>query len=93
MFSMQHYLDVAEAYIRGLERRAEAGLRIDHIASVASFFVSRVDTLLDKELEKIVKAEGELAPLAASLPGKAAVANSQLVYEKYRELFGSERFQ
>lgn len=93
MFSMQHYLDVAEAYIRGLERRVEAGRRIDHIASVASFFVSRVDTLLDKELEKIVKAEGELAPLAASLPGKAAVANSQLVYEKYRELFTGERFQ
>lgn len=93
MFSMQHYLDVAEAYICGLERRVAAGLRIDHIASVASFFVSRVDTLLDKELDKIAKAGGELASVAASLPGKAAVANSQLVYEKYRELFTSERFQ
>ena len=93
MFSMQHYLDVVEAYLRGLERRVEAGRRIDQIASVASFFVSRVDVLLDKELDKIVKAEGEQAPLAASLLGKAAVANSQLVFEKYRELFGSERFR
>ncbi len=93
MFSMQHYLDVVEAYLRGLERRVEAGRRIDQIASVASFFVSRVDVLLDKELEKIVKAEGEQASLAASLLGKAAVANSQLVFEKYRELFGSERFR
>ena len=93
MFSMQHYLAVAEAYMRGLERRVEAGLRIDQIASVASFFVSRVDTLLDKELDQIAQAGGEHAALAASLPGKAAVANSQLVFEKYRELFGSERFQ
>ncbi len=93
MFSMQHYLDVVEAYMRGLERRVEAGRRIDQIASVASFFVSRVDVLLDKELDKIVKAEGEQAALAASLLGKAAVANSQMVFEKYRELFGSERFR
>lgn len=93
MFSMQHYLAVAEAYMRSLERRAEAGLRIDQIASVASFFVSRVDTRLDKELDQIAKAGGEHAALAASLPGKAAVANSQQVFEKYRELFGSERFQ
>jgi transaldolase / glucose-6-phosphate isomerase len=93
MFSMEHYLAVAEAYLRALERRVEAGLRIDQIASVASFFVSRLDTLLDKELDKIVKAGGEQAALAASLPGKAAVANSQLVYETYRAVFDSERFQ
>jgi transaldolase len=91
MFSMNHYLAVAETYIRALEARMKAGQSIDHIASVASFFVSRVDTLLDAKLAQIVKAEGPQAGLAASLSGKAAVANSQLVYEKYLELFGSER--
>jgi transaldolase/glucose-6-phosphate isomerase len=93
MFSMKHYLAVTEAYLRALERRVAAGLRIDQIASVASFFVSRVDVLLDKELEKIVQAEGPNAGLAASLLGKAAVANSQLVYERYREIFGGDRFK
>lgn len=92
MFSMQHYLDVAEAYIRALEERAGEGLPIDHVASVASFFVSRVDTLVDARLAQIVKQEGAPAARAASLMGKAAVANSQLVYEKFREIFGGERF-
>ncbi|MFN8598435.1 MAG: transaldolase [Anaerolineae bacterium] len=92
MFSMDHYIAVAEAYIRALERRVAANRRIDHIASVASFFVSRVDTLLDKKLEEIVHAEGPQAAQAAALMGKAAVANSQLVFEKYSGLFGSERF-
>ncbi len=93
MFSMNHYLAVAEAYLRALEARVKAGQPIDHLASVASFFVSRVDTLLDAKLEQIVKAEGPNASLAASLLGRAAVANSQLVYEKYLEIFGGDRFK
>jgi transaldolase len=93
MFSMQHYVAVAETYLRALKARAEAGQPIDHIASVASFFVSRVDTLLDAKLEQIVIAEGSNAGLAASLLGRAAVANSQLVYAKYAELFGGDRFK
>jgi transaldolase len=84
MFSLAHYLAVAETYLRGLEARAKAGHPIDHVASVASFFVSRVDTLLDPKLEKAD---------AAALMGKAAVANSKLVYRKYLELFGSARFK
>jgi transaldolase len=92
MFSMNHYLAVAETYLRALEARVKAGQRIDHIASVASFFVSRVDTLVDAKLEPIVKAEGPNASLAAALLGRAAVANSQLVYGKYTELFGGDRF-
>jgi transaldolase len=83
MFSMNHYIAVAETYLRALEARAAAGQPIDHIASVASFFVSRVDTLLDPKLEKAG---------AAHLLGQAAVANSQLVYVKYGELFGGDRF-
>ena len=84
MFSMAHYVAVAEAYLRGLEARAQAGQPIDHVASVASFFVSRVDTMLDPKLEQAG---------AVTLLGKAAVANSQVVYGKYLELFGGPRFK
>jgi transaldolase/glucose-6-phosphate isomerase len=84
MFSMTHYLAVAEAYLRGLEARAQTGQPINHVASVASFFVSRVDTMLDPRLEQAG---------AAAFAGKAAVANSKLVYAKYLELFGSARFK
>jgi len=84
MFSMAHYVAVAETYLRGLEARLHAGHPIDHVASVASFFVSRVDTMLDPKLEQAG---------AAALKGKAAVANSKLVYKKYLELFGSKRFK
>ena len=93
MFSMNHYLAVAETYLRALEARVKAGQPLDQVASVASFFVSRVDTLLDAKLEQIVKAEGPNANVAASLPGRAAVANSQLVYGKYLDLFGGDRFK
>lgn len=84
MFSMQHYLDVVEAYLSGLEERLGKGGEIVNIASVASFFVSRVDTMTDKKLEEI----GE-----ASLKGKIAVANSKVVYQKSLEIYSSERFK
>ena len=84
MFSMKHYLAVAEAYLCALEARVRASQPIDHVASVASFFVSRVDTLLDPKLEQAG---------AKELQGKAAVANSQLVYEKYRVIFSRDRFK
>jgi transaldolase / glucose-6-phosphate isomerase len=84
MFSMNHYLAVAETYLCALEARTKAGQSINHVASVASFFVSRVDTLLDPKLEQAG---------AAALMGKAAVANSKLAYEKYLELFGGDRFK
>jgi transaldolase / glucose-6-phosphate isomerase len=84
MFSMAHYIAVAETFLRGLEARTKAGHPIDHVASVASFFVSRVDTMLDPKLEQAG---------AAALMGRAAVANSKLVYAKYLEIFGSARFK
>ncbi len=93
MFSMDHYNAVTEAYLRALEERTQAGKPIDHLASVASFFVSRVDTLVDKKLEEIVHAEGPNAALAASLLGKAAIANSQIVYERLRDIFDGDRFK
>ena len=82
MFSMGHYEAVARAYIKGLERSGNPG----QVASVASFFVSRVDTMVDKALE----ASGN--PEAKALAGKIAVANSKLVYRRFMEIFHGEGF-
>jgi transaldolase/glucose-6-phosphate isomerase len=90
MFSLKHYEAVAEAYIRGLEKRARAGLPLTRIASVASIFVSRVDTLVDKRLEEKLKTVPDEA--LAALRGTAAVANAKLIYQRFRQIFGSDRF-
>jgi transaldolase / glucose-6-phosphate isomerase len=82
MFSMSHYEAVARAYVRGLGRCAAP----DKVASVASFFVSRVDTMVDKALE------GLGAPAAGSLLGKIAIANSKVVYRRFEEIFHGEGF-
>ena len=82
MFSMDHYEAVARAYVKGLERAADPS----KIASVASFFVSRVDTMVDKALE----ANG--TPEAKALLGKIAIANSKLVYRRFLEVFHGEGF-
>jgi transaldolase len=82
MFSMKHYEAVAHAYIRGIARNSNP----QRVTSVASFFVSRVDTYVDKELQKI----GTEAALA--LRGQAAIANSKLVYRRFREVFDGEEF-
>lgn len=92
MFSMAHYEAVAEAYVRGLERRAAAGQPLGQVASVASFFVSRVDTRVDARLGEIAREGGGRGELASALLGKAAVANSKLVYARSQEIFGGERF-
>jgi transaldolase len=91
MFCRKHYDDVAEAYIRGLERRAQAGQPLDRIASVASVFVSRVDTLIDKLIDTKLKANPNEA--SASLRGTAAVANAKLIYQRFLELFHGDRFK
>jgi len=83
MFSMAHYEAVANAYISGLERNFQP----QRVASVASFFVSRVDTAVDKALEKIG------TPEALALRGTIAVANSKLVYQRFREIFSSDRWK
>jgi transaldolase len=91
MFCRKHYDDVANAYIRGLERRAQAGQPLDRIASVASVFVSRVDTLIDKMIDTKLKANPNEA--SASLRGTAAVANAKLIYQRFIELFHGDRFK
>lgn len=90
MFSMQHYDDVTEAYIRGVERRLKAGQPVDRIGSVASFFVSRVETLADKRLDE--KLRGKPDEEITALKGKAAVANTRLVYQRFKEIFYGKRF-
>ncbi|MBV8772988.1 MAG: bifunctional transaldolase/phosoglucose isomerase [Deltaproteobacteria bacterium] len=91
MFSLKHYQDVAEAYIRGLESRSQAGMPLERIASVASVFVSRVDTLVDKRLDEKLKTAPDEA--IAALRGAAAVANAKLIYQRFKEIFGSDRFR
>jgi len=86
MFSVEVYRTVARAYIAGLRRRLATGGEIDRIASVASFFVSRVDTKVDKALDAI----GTDAALA--LRGRAAIANAKLAYAAYGEIFGGSEF-
>jgi transaldolase len=90
MFSMNHYNNVAEAYIKGIEKRAQSGGGIDKVFSVASFFVSRVETLVDKKLDTKLKQKTD--PAIVALKGKAAVANTKLVYQRYKEIFLGRRF-
>jgi transaldolase len=93
LFSIAGYERVMEAYLRGLERRAEAGGALDRVASVASFFVSRVDSSVDAALDKIAGAGGENAEKARSLKGRAAVANAKLAYARFQEIFSGERWE
>lgn len=94
IFSIENYEQVAESFIRGLERRDAEGKPVDHIASVASFFVSRVDTMIDKDLE--YKARHAASPQEKAhyegLVGKAAIGNAKLAYQKFKEIFYGERF-
>ena len=90
MFSLTDYDNVAEAYISALEARAAAGKPIDRIASVASFFVSRIDTLADELLEARVQA-GETR--AQELMGQVAIANAKVAYQHFLKFFKSERFR
>ncbi len=94
IFSLDSYKQVTDAYITALESRVANGKDISHMASVASFFVSRVDTLVDTMLEDRVKAstdEMERQKLKA-LEGKAAIANARIVYQEFKRIFGEPRF-
>jgi transaldolase / glucose-6-phosphate isomerase len=91
IFSNDVYAHVIEAYIRGLERRAAAGQPVKGIGSVASFFVSRIDSAADKQIEAKLKETGdkELEPLL----GKIAISNAKMAYQQFKEAFGGERFK
>jgi transaldolase / glucose-6-phosphate isomerase len=93
LFAQSAYEQVAEAFIAALEARAKKGLDISHCASVASFFVSRIDTLVDSKIEEKLKtASTSDRVLLSSLEGQVAIANAKLTYKKYQELVGSPRW-
>jgi transaldolase len=87
LFSLERHKEVMEAYLRGIERLLEDGGDPSRIASVASYFVSRVDTEADKRLDEIGTAE------ALALRGKLAIANAKLAYQNYLEVFSSDRWK
>jgi transaldolase len=85
IFALERYREVAEAYIRGIERLVDAGGDPSAVTSVASFFVSRVDTETDRRLEELGGHD--------ELEGKLAIANAKLAYQEYKKLFGGERWE
>ena len=95
LFAQSAYEQVAEAFISALEARAAKGQDISHIASVASFFVSRIDTMVDSLIDEKLQASPapEQKLLLESLRGKIAIANAKLTYRKYQELFSSPRWK
>src|SRR5579864_8437430 len=87
LFSLQRHKEAMEAYVRGLERFAQSGGELKKVRSVASFFVSRVDTETDKRLEAIGTVE------ALALRGKLAIANARIAYQHYKRVFSGERWE
>jgi transaldolase len=92
LFAVEAHARVIEAYLAGLEQRAAAGLPIDRIASVASFFVSRVDSAIDKQLGHMAAADAARAGTLLALQGKAAIANAKLAYRLFSASFSGARW-
>lgn len=93
LFGLPRYRQVAAAYIAGIEARANEGKSVDHVTSVASFFLSRIDTLVDPSLEKLIAQGGKEADVAKKVRGQVAIASAKMAYQVYKEIFQGERFQ
>ena len=93
LFSIEAYKAVLEAYLQGLEERFSKGQPIDRIASVASFFVSRIDGLIDKDIDARVEKGDPASAALKSLRGKVAIANAKIAYQHYLEVHASERWK
>jgi transaldolase len=93
LFGLPRYRHVADAYVAGLAARAARGKPQQHVASVASFFVSRIDGLVDPLLEKVIVAGGKAADLAKTVRGQVAIASAKMAYQIYKEIFWSGRFK
>jgi len=93
LFGLPRYRQVVEAYLAGIEARAAKGKPVKHVASVASFFVSRIDALLDPLLDKFIARGGKEADLSKMARGRAAIASAKMAYQVYKEIFGSDRFR
>ena len=93
LFGLPRYRQVAEAYIAGIEARAAQGEPVKHLASVASFFVSRIDALVDPLLEKLIAQGSKEVDLARRARGQVAIASAKMAYQIYKDIFGSDRFR
>jgi transaldolase/glucose-6-phosphate isomerase len=93
LFGLPRYRQVIEAYLTGLEKRAAQGQPIERIASVASFFLSRIDVLVDPMLEKRIKGDSPEAKLAEKLHGQVAIASAKVAYQIFKGILDGERFQ
>lgn len=96
LFSVQSYVNTAWAYIRGLEKRAEQGADISKIASVASFFLSRIDSNIDAKIDALLKAGVDQLTTEAklrSMKGKIAIANAKIAYQEYKAIIADPRWQ
>lgn len=92
LFGLPRYRAVAEAYLEGLEERLSQGKPVSQITSVASFFLSRIDTVVDPALEKIIGSGGEKKEIAGQAIGETAVSSAKLAYQIYMDIFDSNRF-
>jgi transaldolase len=93
LFGLPRYREVAEAYLLGLETLAAHGKPLHQVSSVASFFLSRIDALIDPLLEKLQLEKSAAAKNVAGLHGQVAIASAKVAYQIYQEIFGGERFQ
>lgn len=93
LFGLPRYQRVAEAYLAGLEARAAEGKPLNRLASVVSFFLSRIDTLVDPLVEKVMKSGGVKAEMAGRVHGQVAIASAKVAYQMYKEIVNSNRFK
>ena len=93
LFGLPRYQEAAEAYIAGLEALAARGQPLARVASVASFFLSRIDVLIDPQLQKKIQAGGREAGTAEALHGQVAIASARVAYQMYKDIFGGDRFR
>ncbi|MGA1841778.1 MAG: transaldolase [bacterium] len=95
IFSLEQYKKTAQAFLRGLKRLSEASEDLSRIGSVASVFVSRIDTVVDRELDELIKktSNGSRKSALGALKGKAAVANSKRIFQEYLKIFSGKEFQ
>ena len=93
LFGLPRYRQVAEAYIAGLEARADQEKPVKQCASVASFFLSRIDSLVDPLVEKFFQPDGKKTEIAKKVRGQAAISSAKAAYRIYKEIFGGVRFK
>ncbi|MGM0491690.1 MAG: transaldolase [Armatimonadota bacterium] len=93
LFGLPRYREVAEAYIAGIEERVSRGESVYRITSVASFFLSRIDVLVDSMLEVKAQGEGREAEIANKLYGQVAIASAKIAYQMYKDIFGTSRWR